>query len=747
MLPRQLHTSLCHFSLLFSLLIIFFQSQCFSQGASTVADNGFESLSASATAAREAGRSEDALRDYQHAVELRPDWEEGWWYLGTLQYDADHFAEAIPAFQKIVALDPSLGSAWNFLGLCEFETHDYTNSLEHLQKGQSTRSDDPEISRVAKYHLALLLIRSGAFEKGAEILNGADSDRQAEQVKIALGLSLLRVPLLPQEIDPSQEALLHAAGETAAIEAEGNPVKALESFEPLVKMSPDAPYLHYSYGLALAAYGKNDEALAQQRAELKNSSESALPQIAISGLELRLKHPQAALRAAEIAVRLDPESQTARRALAQSEEALGRKDLAAENLRKSKALLPEKPKREARLIQLYIRPASAIVAGGSPYSHSGSASGNFDEVSKQAAAAQAAGDKEGAIQAYQEALHLNPAWDDGRWQLAMLCYEQGRYPEAVSNLKTWIERKPNDGTAWAVMGLSEFELQNYGNSLIHLQRGHDLGFGGTTNAVQLATYHLGILLNRNAQFESATDILAPAAESGALAKEVRFAMGMSLLRMPLFPNEVEESKTNLVENAGEASVLLQRSKYDDALPLLQTLIQKNPDVPFLHYAYGVALSSLSQYDDAEAQFRNEAVISPNSELPQVRLASLALRKHEAANALPAAVKAVKLAPDSGEAHYMLGRTYLELGQEDNALRELELASKIAPSSPEVHFNLAKAYAKEKLPDKEAQERAIFIHLEEIAQQQAASRGSQSYGGTRDTTDFSVSRSEPAVPNR
>jgi predicted Zn-dependent protease len=131
----------------------------------------------------------------------------------------------------------------------------------------------------------------------------------------------------------------------------------------------------------------------------------------------------------------------------------------------------------------------------------------------------------------------------------------------------------------------------------------------------------------------------------------------------------------------------------------------------------------------------------------VRLASLALRKHEAANALPAAVKAVKLAPDSGEAHYMLGRTYLELGQEDNALRELELASKIAPSSPEVHFNLAKAYAKEKLPDKEAQERAIFIHLEEIAQQQAASRGSQSYSGTRDTTDFSVSQSEPAVPNR
>ncbi len=77
-----------------------------------------------------------------------------------MQYDADRFADAIPALEKVVQLDPAQGPAWNFLGLCEFETRDYANSLQHLKKGQELGTgEDPEIARVSKYHLALLLNR------------------------------------------------------------------------------------------------------------------------------------------------------------------------------------------------------------------------------------------------------------------------------------------------------------------------------------------------------------------------------------------------------------------------------------------------------------------------------------------------------------------------------------------------------------------------------------------------------------
>src|ERR1700691_2404430 len=68
------------------------------QGVSGTAD--FAATAKSATAAREAGRADEAIRAYRRAEEINPTWEEGWWYLGTLLYDADRYSEAIPAFQK-----------------------------------------------------------------------------------------------------------------------------------------------------------------------------------------------------------------------------------------------------------------------------------------------------------------------------------------------------------------------------------------------------------------------------------------------------------------------------------------------------------------------------------------------------------------------------------------------------------------------------------------------------------------------
>jgi tetratricopeptide (TPR) repeat protein len=663
------------------------------------ANPDFENLAKAAATAREAGHIDEALRDYQRAVEIRSDWEEGWWYLGTLQYDADRFAEAIPALQKVVELDPAQGAAWNFLGLCEFETHDYANALQHLQKGQELGTgDDPEISRVSKYHLALLLIRNGEFEKASSLLASTLGDQPPPEARVALGLALLRVPLLPQEVDSSQDALLQAAGETAAILAQGDHRKDLDSLRALLKKYPNVPYLHYSFGLALASAGQNDEALLAQQAEAKISPESALPYTEISSLELRLHHPEGALRAAETAVRLSPASSVVHRVLGQSLKALGRKEKAAAELSIADALAPEKPVRDARMIQIYAHAPAP----------------------------------------------LQPAPEAGgeeRWNLAMAAYSAKRYADAIAALNIYVGRNPNNGTAWAVMGLSEYAIKDYNNALIHLQRGQDLGMGGGAESVQLARLRLATLLNRNGEFDRAAELLAPEAGSGAYAAEIQFVLGLALLRIPVLPDEVEASKIDLVRAAGEIATLLHGSKYDEAFPKFESLLRQYPATPFLHYTYGTALAALSQYDDAESQFRQELPISPASELPYAGLASIALKTRRPADALPSAQRAVQLAPDSAEAHYLLGRSFLELGQVEKAVQELEIARRLAPDTPAVHFNLAKAYAKANLPEKAEQERVTFARLNALAEQQRSQHGNQSYSGSHDLEGLTVPRAE------
>ena len=755
----KVHTKCCLTIILSSTLALLAQNSAPSQQNPGTTD--FEATAKSATTAREAGHADEAIREYRHALEVNPGWEEGWWYLGTLLYDADRYSEAIPPFQKLVELVPNAGPAWNFLGLCEFETSDYGNALAHLKKGLAFGdNDDPETARVAKYHLALLLIRSGEFDQAATLLASTLGEGEVPpQIKLALALAMLHVPLLPKEVDPSQDALIYAAGDAASAVAQKSSAKALTAFSSLLKDYPGIPYLHYAYGKALASAGRDEEALKQQREEAAFSPKSALPWIAISQLELRLQRPQEALHAAEEAVQRAPDSPASHTTLGSVLQLLGKKEKAAEQLALAEKLAPEKFQPEERIARLYSNHAEAKSEGNAQVAAgqaSDSGSSSFEELSSRAAAAQAAGDADQAIQNYQQALQLRPEWDDGRWNLAMLHYSAGHYPAAISELKLWLERQPNFGTAWAMMGLCEFEMKDYKNALIHLQRGEQLGFGGSPEAVGLARYHLAVLENRNGQFESAMETLLPGTRSGTVAKEIQIALGMALLRMPLLPDQVDSSQSALLQSAGEIAALLENSKYDQAFPRLQVLLKQYPSVPFLHYAYGTALAALSQFDEAETQLRTELQISPGSELPYVSLASVALKQHRPAEALASAQRAVQIAPDSAESHYVLGRAYLELGHDENAqderaqdehaqneraVREFEQASTLAPGSPEVHFNLAKAYAKAKLPEKAEQERAIFVRLNALAEQRRSRSGNQAYGGSHGAVELAPARIE------
>jgi tetratricopeptide (TPR) repeat protein len=667
-------------------------AQVDSQASEQNAAGSFDDLAKSAAAARDADKIDVAIQDYQQAVSIRPDWQEGWWYLGTLEYDANHYPEAIAALQKLVLLAPQIGPAWAFLGLSEFETKDYENALAHLGRAQAIGTgDDADLARVSTYHLALLLIRRGEFERATALL-GAEFGQAGipKQAKAALGLALLRVPLLPEEVNPSKDALIEAAGDVAAIVLQQDSAKAIDAFQVFVKEFPATPYLHYAYGLALASESRDEEALIQEQKESEISPTSPLPQIEIGSLEIRLQHPEEALSAAQKAVSLAPNSPAAHRALAQSLAALGKNQDAARETQAAETLSPEKPQPDESFIQLY-RLHSAT----------------------------------------------EPPPDGELWKLAMLDYSSGKFSEAISSLKTWVVDHPDDGTAWAVMGLSEFENKDFDNALIHLQRGQQLGLKGSAEAIQLARYRLASLLNRTGQFDRALELLAHEETSGPLAEGIKITRGMSLLRIPMLPEEIEVADKPLLETAGEIAALMQESKYDDAFTKFQPLLKDHPDTPFLHYTFGNALAVLSRYDAAEEQMRLELKISPKSELPWVSLASIELREHRAADAAGFAQQALNLAPNSAEAHYLLGRAQLDLGHADLAIQELEAASKIAPDSPEIHFNLAKAYAKTNQPEKADAERAIFVRLNALSEQQRGLNGNQNYTGPREAAGLSI----------
>jgi len=702
----------------------------------------FEDLTARAAAAREANKIDEAIQYYQQAVNIRPVWSEGWWYIGTLYYDGDRYADAIPAFRKLVVLEPKSGPVWALLGLSEFEMGDYENSFSHLQHGEALGlKENPEVVDVAIYHTGLLLISHGKFERGSDLLvSQFGPSRFSDQVKTALGMALLRIPLLPHQVDPSNDALIRAAGEVAARLSAKDSGPALQTLQQVLKEYPHTAFLHYAYASALASVSQYREAEAQLREEARITPWSGLPHVRMALIELQLHRREEALKSAEHAVEISPGSFAAHDALRRVLLEFGRLRLAAKERVIASKLDSEVAEPSGLQASVYGIATASIQVNQQTLSSSADPSRtapadpskNFDQLARKAASAQRArGNAQAAIQAYRDALRLRPEWTEGRRNLAVLYYATARYSDAISVLKNLAEVDPKFGPSWGLLGLCEFETKDYKNSLVHLKRGEELGIGGNPESVSAVNYHLALLLNWNKEFDRATDLLADEVRAGRGTEQVRFALGMGLLRAAVLPSDVDPSQKERILLAGEAAAFLSSSKYDEAFAIFHKMLKEYPDTPYVHYAYGVALESVSRFDEAKVQLKEEIRASPGSALPYVRIASIDLKLTSFEEALQFATEAVRLDPQFAAAHEVLGRALLELRRTDQAIKELEAARKSAPYSPEVHFNLARAYAQAKWPERAAQERATFKRLSALMERRKSMTAAQSHGVFQD----------------
>src|SRR5438552_17100589 len=187
------------------------QTKSAPQGKAAGAANasGFEGLVKKAEAAREADQTDEASRQYTQAVHMRPGFAEGWWYLGMLFYEADQYADGRAAFRHVTGLKPEMALGWAMLGLCEFETKDFDSALAHLEKADQLKIPTEQgFYDVSRYHLALLLIRSGRFEPAVKVIGDfARQGKDGPQFTEAMGLAALRKPLPPNELPPLEREM------------------------------------------------------------------------------------------------------------------------------------------------------------------------------------------------------------------------------------------------------------------------------------------------------------------------------------------------------------------------------------------------------------------------------------------------------------------------------------------------------------------------------------------------------------
>jgi tetratricopeptide (TPR) repeat protein len=257
----------------------------------------FEELAAQATAARESDNIPRAIELYRQALQLKPAWSEGWWYLGTLSYDGDQYESGRQAFAEFVKLEEKAAPGWAFLGLCESETGDYAHALEHIRRGLDLGTGlEPATEQVFRFHEALLLTRAGLFDQASPRFMPSVRRGVHDPTLIAgIGLTALREPLLPKEIPAERRDLIAAAGQTVYLWMAGETTKTGPAFQALLERYPTAPGVHYLYATYLLSFRPAEEAVAELKHELELNPRHADARATLALLMVRAGASAAAL--------------------------------------------------------------------------------------------------------------------------------------------------------------------------------------------------------------------------------------------------------------------------------------------------------------------------------------------------------------------------------------------------------------------------------------------------------------------
>ena len=268
----------------------------------------FKGLSEKAEQANNENRLEEAATLYRKALALRPRWSDGWWALGTIEYDQNHYAKAAQSFEKLLALDQKNGTAHAMLGLCQSELGQDQQAFNNLVMAEQLGIlKNRDLRNVALFHLGILQLRLGRYG-GAKETFGQLSRDKIRSKELTNGLGLAALMIKPQDAPADGTAgatVVERTGQAEVLLTASEFDQAKQMYTLLITEFPSYPNLHFAFGRLLLETHETDSAVQQFQLELQRDSSHVNSMLEIA-VALELVDPQGALKYAEQAVQLSP---------------------------------------------------------------------------------------------------------------------------------------------------------------------------------------------------------------------------------------------------------------------------------------------------------------------------------------------------------------------------------------------------------------------------------------------------------
>jgi Tfp pilus assembly protein PilF len=175
---------------------------------------------------------------------------------------------------------------------------------------------------------------------------------------------------------------------------------------------------------------------------------------------------------------------------------------------------------------------------------------------------------------------------------------------------------------------------------------------------------------------------------------------------------VPEPERERVYKVGDAISTAMELDAKGAVPKFEEALRTFPSDPDIHFRFGAFLM-LQQPQRGILELKKTLELDPGHIPALVGLASIYLKNGDNPNALEYARKAVEAAPNDFATHTIYGRVLLETDDTAAAATQLEAAVKLAPESADAHYSLATAYSRLGRKDAAQREQEEFKRLRKL----------------------------------
>lgn len=267
---------------------------------------------------------------------------------------------------------------------------------------------------------------------------------------------------------------------------------------------------------------------------------------------------------------------------------------------------------------------------------------------------------EESLERFESAAYWKPDFPGLDRNLGIVAFRTGHFGKAASALSRVITINPKDELARQMLGTGYYFTKDYARAVETL---HPVE-AALTAKPELA-YFYGIALVR-------TD---KSAEANALFGRLAAA---------------SQQDPEALAYAAQGFMLV--GDYERAIKEFTTIAAVAPNMPKIHSFLGQSLIRANRFPEAEKAFRRAIEIDSSDEASKYHLAfTLIERKAGLEEAASLLEDAIRLRPDFADAHYQLGKLYVEKNDVQKAISHLENASQADRTKEYIYYQLSIAY--------------------------------------------------------